>query len=152
MVKLVKETTTEVPQQPGGTRYREAREQIGCSLAEVAEQLKVPAGYLDCLERECFDSLPGATFVRGYIRLYARFLRLEEEPLLACYTHYLTQQEKPPRKIIRIKKQLRVNDPIVKWSSVVILLLTLALSMLWWTKQQDATLNAGLPISVEVAG
>lgn len=131
-------------QQAEGSRFKEAREQRGFSAAQVAAQLKIPEAYLKHIEAEQFEPLPVATFVRGYIRLYARFLELPEEEMLVRYEAYLAQREVPQSKVISIKRQVRPGDPIVKWTTVMIVLLALALSMLWWRSQQSTSATGAL--------
>lgn len=65
-----------------GQRLREAREARGLSVADVAATLKFGARQIEALEADDFRSLQGATFVRGFVRSYARFLNLPPEPLL----------------------------------------------------------------------
>jgi cytoskeleton protein RodZ len=65
-----------------GAELQRAREALGLSVAEVAQQLKFAARQLEALEQERFDDLPGGTFVRGMVRGYARLVRLDAQPLL----------------------------------------------------------------------
>lgn len=65
-----------------GAELLAAREALGLSIADVAQQLKFAPRQLEALEQGRFDLLPGGTFARGMVRSYARLLRLEAEPLL----------------------------------------------------------------------
>jgi cytoskeleton protein RodZ len=65
-----------------GVELRSAREALGLSVSEVAQQLKFAPRQLEALEQERFDLLPGGTFVRGMLRNYARMLKLAPEPLM----------------------------------------------------------------------
>lgn len=62
-----------------GALLRAAREQAGQSLDDLAEQTRISARYLDALERDAFDQLPSATFVRGYVREFAQVLGLDAD-------------------------------------------------------------------------
>jgi cytoskeleton protein RodZ len=53
------------------------------SVADVAQRLKYGARQIEALEAEEFDRLPGATFVRGMVRGYAKLLEADPEPVLA---------------------------------------------------------------------
>ena len=66
-----------------GAELQRAREALGLSVPEVAQQLKFAPRQLEALEQERFDELPGGTFVRGMVRSYARLVRLDPQPLLA---------------------------------------------------------------------
>jgi len=65
-----------------GAALKSAREHSGMSLGEVAERLKLSIRQLQAIENDDFQQLPGATFVRGFVRNYARFLQLDPEPLM----------------------------------------------------------------------
>jgi cytoskeleton protein RodZ len=52
------------------------------SVADVAQRLKYGVRQIEALEAEEFDRLPGATFVRGMVRGYAKLLETDPEPIL----------------------------------------------------------------------
>ena len=62
-----------------------ARRQQGVSLADAAAETRVRESYLAALEEEDFSALGGDVYVKGFLRSYARFLRLDPEPLIATY-------------------------------------------------------------------
>lgn len=62
---------------------RRQRESLGLSVAEVANSLKLNVRQVDALESGRFEQLPGAAFTRGFLRNYARLLKLDPAPLLA---------------------------------------------------------------------
>ncbi|TSA49483.1 MAG: helix-turn-helix domain-containing protein [Nitrosomonadales bacterium] len=65
-----------------GKALAEAREKLGLSIQEAAQQLRLSARQLHALEANDYSGLPGATFIRGFVRNYARLLQLDPEPLL----------------------------------------------------------------------
>lgn len=78
-----------------GKALREAREVRGYTIDEVASRLKLPPRYVHALENDDFAALPEPTFVRGYVRAYARLLRLDEEALLASCARVEIRAPKP---------------------------------------------------------
>lgn len=66
-----------------GTRLREAREVSGASIADVVQVIRFSAHQIEALERDEYASLPGPTSVRGLVRNYAKFLKLDAAPLIA---------------------------------------------------------------------
>ena len=60
-----------------GSTLREARERRQLGLDQAEAETKVRARYLRALEDEDFESIPGPTYVRGFLRSYAAFLGLE---------------------------------------------------------------------------
>jgi cytoskeletal protein RodZ len=62
-----------------------ARRQQGVALSDAAAETRVRESYLAALEAEDFAALGGDVYVKGFLRSYARFLRLDPEPLIAAY-------------------------------------------------------------------
>lgn len=62
-----------------------ARRQQGVALSDAAAETRVRESYLAALEAEDFAALGGDVYVKGFLRSYARFLRLDPEPLIATY-------------------------------------------------------------------
>jgi cytoskeleton protein RodZ len=67
-----------------GLLLRRAREAAGLSLDAVAQQLKLAPRQVEALEEGDFSRLPGRTFVRGFMRNYARLLHLDAERVLSA--------------------------------------------------------------------
>ena len=67
-----------------GAMLRAGREAAGLTIAAVAQQLKLAPRQVTALEDGDFAGLPGRTFVRGFIRNYARLLRLDADEVLAA--------------------------------------------------------------------
>ncbi len=68
-----------------GERLRAAREAQGLSTRAVATHLNLPAASVEALEADDFERLPPATFVRGYLRSYARLLDIDADEVVADY-------------------------------------------------------------------
>jgi len=60
-----------------GNSLREARLRQGIDLARAEDETKIRAKYLQALEDERFDVLPGDTYVKGFLRTYADHLGLD---------------------------------------------------------------------------
>lgn len=67
-----------------GKALNEARERQGMSVHDVAERIKFAPRQVEALEANDFAHLPQATFLRGFVRSYARVLQLDEVSLLAA--------------------------------------------------------------------
>ncbi|MEP6701489.1 MAG: helix-turn-helix domain-containing protein, partial [Betaproteobacteria bacterium] len=65
-----------------GAQLRAYRENAQLTVDDVAHQLKLARRQVLAIENDEFDALPGPTFVRGFIRNYARLLRVDAAPLL----------------------------------------------------------------------
>ncbi len=78
-----------------GARLTQERVQQGLSLGEVARQLKLSVKQLEALENDDYAVFPGPVFVRGFLRNYARFLRLDPDDLVAAAAERLGPAVKP---------------------------------------------------------
>lgn len=68
-----------------GRVLQDERKRRNLDLEAVARQLRLSLTQVKALEADEYDKLPGTTFVRGFIRNYARILEIDAEPLLARY-------------------------------------------------------------------
>jgi len=68
-----------------GTFLRQAREQRGLSLQELAVTTKISARVLEALERNDPGKLPGGIFSRAFVRAYAREVGLDPDVAVASF-------------------------------------------------------------------
>lgn len=88
-----------------GATLAAARRKAGRSLSEAETATRIRAKMLEALEREEWEALPSAAYVRGYIISYAKFLELDPAPLLKLYS------DETGHKTTR--EQFRSPDPVV---------------------------------------
>ncbi len=65
-----------------GQQLRQAREQQGLAIAQVAAELHLGENQIDALEGERFELIGAPVFVRGHLRNYASLLKLDSDQLL----------------------------------------------------------------------
>lgn len=75
----------QVSDQSPGAALRKARESAGLTIEQVAEKLFLLESVVSSLEKDCYDRIRGETFVRGYMRNYARLLGLDDKEILSRY-------------------------------------------------------------------
>ena len=68
-----------------GNTLREARVRRNLTLQQVEEHTKIRVKYVQAMENEDFDVMPGATYVKGFLRTYATYLTLDPEVILDEY-------------------------------------------------------------------
>jgi len=82
-----------------GERLKRERELREVSLEEITSATRIGPRFLDALENEDWEKLPGGVFNRGFVRSIARYLGLDEEALLAEYDLARnTQLQAPPER------------------------------------------------------
>ncbi len=72
-----------------GVRLRNAREQLGLSQQAVAERLCLKVSTVRDIEEDKAPADLASTFLRGYIRSYARLVHIPEEELLRDWKNRL---------------------------------------------------------------
>jgi len=65
-----------------GAMLRAAREARRMTVAEAAAALKMRPWQIEAMENEDFSRLSGGTVVRGFVRNYARLLKIDPAPVL----------------------------------------------------------------------
>ena len=69
-------------EQSAGQLLRAARLDRGMSIEDVARQLRLSVRQITALEEDDYDKFSSATFLRGFVRNYAKLLHVDEAPLL----------------------------------------------------------------------
>src|ERR1017187_7735391 len=87
-----------------GKMLSEARILQGLSVTDVAGRIKFAPRQVEALEADDFEKLPELTFVRGFVRSYARLLHLDEVAVLNA----LPQTAKQP---VQLKGATEVPFP-----------------------------------------
>lgn len=66
-----------------GERLKEARIAKGYSLEDIQEKTKIQKRYLQAIENDNYDALPGKFYARAFVKEYALIVDLDPEELLA---------------------------------------------------------------------
>jgi cytoskeletal protein RodZ len=69
------------------------RKRAGVSLEEIAQSTKIGSRFLQAIEGEQFEQLPGGIFSTSYLRQYAEAIGYDEDALLAYYNQKMNPAE-----------------------------------------------------------
>jgi cytoskeleton protein RodZ len=120
---------------PFGEHLRREREMRGVSLDEISAATRISTRFLEAIEKDQWDQLPGGVFNRGFIRSIARFLGLDEDSLVAEYS--LGSSAVAPAKTA-VPAAVPPNHMPRNWrpaaAAVVILVLAIAGGILGWDR------------------
>jgi transcriptional regulator with XRE-family HTH domain len=123
-----------------GKYLRSAREARGIDLREAAQLTRISLQYLKALEAEDFSKLPGAVFVRGFLKNYSKFLQLDEIEVMKRLGEL--QQTPPPLAApvqdLPTAPQPTIEEPTIVtspkflfepfiWGTAIVLVLVIAL-------------------------
>lgn len=78
-----------------GATFRKARETAGLPLEKIAAETRISTRFLQAIESESFELLPGGIFNRGFIRSYAEYLGLDPEQTVADYDRMCATVQEP---------------------------------------------------------
>ena len=76
-----------------GEKLRQAREERGISIAEVAEQTRISPHYLEFIENDDYRTLPGGIFNKGFVKSYAKYVGIDENEALQDYSKLISSQD-----------------------------------------------------------
>ncbi len=79
-----------------GERLQRARLHRKRSIQEVAKDLQIRPDYIAAIEASDYKSLPGAIFVKNYVRKYAKYLQVGRQTTEQLLTEELAVYESTP--------------------------------------------------------
>lgn len=74
-----------------GEQLRLAREEQHIPLREVSDQTRISIHYLEAIEVNDFNKLPGGIFNRSFVKAYARYVGIDEKEAVEGYTRYMRE-------------------------------------------------------------
>ena len=69
------------------------------SIDDLSDELKISKKFILALEEGDYDSLPGPTYVKGYIRAYSRSLGIDPDLILQSYDAYLNPKKETSKTV-----------------------------------------------------
>ncbi|QMI06097.1 cytoskeleton protein RodZ [Citrobacter sp. RHB25-C09] len=136
---------TEATQDPDkaqstGVRLRNAREQLGLSQQAVAERLCLKVSTVRDIEDDKAPTDLASTFLRGYIRSYARLVHIPEEELLpALEKHAPVRAAKvAPMQSFSLGKRRKKRDGWLMSFTWLVLFVVVGLTGAWWWQNHKA--------------
>lgn len=88
-----------------GTLLQEARERAGLSLQLVAKELHMSVAKVKAIEANEYTQLKSDTFIRGYLRAYASYLKLDCAQVIQAYQQHARTQGFAPESHYQIPKE-----------------------------------------------
>lgn len=140
------ENTNEVPLSiEAGTLLKNKRESLGMSQKQVADRLRLRVSVIEDIENNRFESQQVATFTRGYLRSYAKFVGLDEKMVLTALEQTADvqpqEQEIEMQSFSRKTKDEKHNSRIMLLTWVIGLVIIGISAAWWWQNQQENSLT-----------
>jgi cytoskeleton protein RodZ len=104
-----------------GERLKRERELREVPLEEITQATRIGSRFLEALENEEWDKLPGGVFNRGFVRSIAHYLGLDEEAFLAEYdlAHTAHAEQQAQKHALKIEDRI---PPTPVWIPVALVL------------------------------
>ncbi len=139
-----------------GQTLRRERLERNLELEQISRELKISSRFLEAIEDEQFDKLPGGVFAKSFVRQYARLLGLDEEELAAEVQRVIDPQPAVPKfaeqpkpapvdiHVPRVEAWQTAGESRFRWSSslpalalVVVVMLVCSGVYAWWQRQRN---------------
>lgn len=127
-------------------KLRIKRESLELSLDDVFKKIRIRSSYLQDIENGQFHLLPDPVYTRNFIKTYAKFLGIDEEPILQDYNAFIDarkQEQMPPPEEIPEEKPFfaSVADKKNYWGLILVLVIVF---IIWLIVKQNS------PVSMEI--
>lgn len=127
---------------------KKLRRETKKSLGEIAEAIRIPKRHLKSLESGNYEKLPADVYVKGYLRVYGRFLKTDPENLVKIFRREnqilknLRQKRKGTEKNFKLLRHSRfiITPRLLAWIFVILTLISI--SFYFW---YELDLFKGLP-------
>jgi hypothetical protein len=137
-----------------GSSLRTAREQRKLDLADVEQATHIRRKYLQALEDERFEVLPGEAYVKGFLRTYAEQLGLDGQQFVEEYNVRFPAPEAPEAApLVRVRPRRRLLD-----ARLVVIPVAVAIGLFVWRMasggsgpEKAATPSVPAPVHVAVS-
>jgi cytoskeleton protein RodZ len=133
-----------------GSSLREARIRRGLELAQVDADTHIRTRYLQALEDDRFELLPGVAYVRGFLRTYADYLGLDADLFVDEYNARFAPADDGAPELTPLRRIEPVRLPVSR-IAVTSLVLVLVAVLVWRLAQERGPTRA-VPNSALVVG
>ncbi len=119
-----------------GPMLRAEREKQGLTVTDIAARLNLRAHNINDIENETFDPKVSATFIKGYLKAYARILGISEEDILnAYYSLGIKEPSQTPMQSFSQRTQQEAHNNRLTWISWAIGAALVGMLVWWWLQK-----------------
>ncbi len=94
-----------------GAKLRQIRESKNLTIKQIAADTNISLSYIEALESEDFDRFPGETYIIGFIRSYAEYLRIEPDEIIKAYRGYKIGESDTPLEELTRPSKAQITGP-----------------------------------------
>lgn len=131
-----------------GKLLGETRCQLGLEPDNVAQILHLSVRQIEALEADDYDSLPGPTYVRGYLRSYCQLLNIQPDSVIDSYNEAIGGWKTTTYSGLAVERQISSNDNIVRLGTLGVIGVIFGLAIIWWFGEDDTPTVVPAPTEV----
>ena len=113
-----------------GELLKEARKKTRRRYKRLSSELGIPEKYLEALEENNFSIMAGPTYIKGYLRAYAKKLDLDPETVIAAFDRYLKDQRRLKKKAVKKEQKKETKQKFSYIYTVIFLLIALIMLLI----------------------
>ncbi|KOY61877.1 cytoskeleton protein RodZ [Photorhabdus heterorhabditis] len=134
------ETTPEQAHLTAGYLLRQAREQHGLTQQTVADRLCLKLSTIRDIEEDNIPANMAPTFLRGYVRSYAKLVHIPEAEILAILDKHTPAKtaKVSPMQSFSLGKKRKKRDSWLMRITWLIILVVISLTGAWWWQNYTA--------------
>lgn len=146
-----------------GEQLRLAREELHIPLREVSDQTRIQVRYLEAIETNNFDRLPGGIFNRSFVKAYAKYVGIDEREAAESYARYMrevgdtSEEDGGSRYHAKVYTDMpATRSPVLTVVLAIVILAILTAAALatvkWYQRRSAGPVKAIAPVEKSIAG
>ncbi|WP_372870497.1 RodZ domain-containing protein [Shewanella sp.] len=137
----------EVPETSLGAILKAAREARGMSVADVATALHLRPSIVKDIEADDFSNIGSSTYVRGYVKNFARIVDADRQQVEACLARQVASVSQPAMQSFSRKTVRQARDSRYQMVTWLVLIVLIVLMIFWWLQTSKFFNSAGVDFS-----
>lgn len=125
-----------------GQMLAEARKSAGLSQDDVAKKLNFRTSLVADIENETFDKSLPDTYNRGYLRNYAKLVKISQEDILNSYEMLgIAKTQGAEMQSFSRATEKQAHNSYLMWATYLIIALVIGSSAMWWLQGNQGKLG-----------
>jgi cytoskeletal protein RodZ len=130
-----------------GSTFKARREAKGLSLEQIATETRISTRFLQAIERDDFQVLPGGIFSRGFVRAYAEVLGMDPDKAVADFERISNYHEPVVLEGLRVSTPQPSKRNLILYPIAAGVLLLVIAIFYFVTRERPVTVSPDLPKS-----
>lgn len=125
-----------------GQMLADARQSAGYTQEDVAQKLNFRTSLVADIENEIFDKSLPDTYNRGYLRNYAKLVKISEEDVLNSYEMLgIAKTQGAEMQSFSRATEKQAHNNYLMWATYLIIALVVGSSAMWWLQGNQGNLS-----------